>query len=75
MPHANNQGVRIHYEVEGDGPPFVLLHGGLSNLEVWYEIGYVESLKKDYKLILIDARGYGASVTSLITQKPMKWNY
>jgi len=61
MPHANSHGVRIHYEVEGDGPPFVLLHGGLSNLEVWYETGYVESLKKDYKLILIDARGYGAS--------------
>jgi len=61
MPHANNQGVRIHYEVEGNGPPFVLLHGGLSNMEVWYEMGYVKSLKEDYKLILIDARGYGAS--------------
>jgi len=61
MPYANNQGVRIHYEVEGDGPPLVLLHGGLNNLHVWYENGYVESLKKDYKLVLIDARGYGAS--------------
>ena len=21
MPYANNDGIRIHYEVEGDGPP------------------------------------------------------
>lgn len=61
MPYASNRGVRIHYEVEGNGPPLVLLHGGLSNLKAWYEMGYVESLKNDYQLILIDARGYGAS--------------
>jgi len=29
MPYANNQGVRIHYEVEGTGPPLVLQHGGI----------------------------------------------
>jgi len=61
VPYANNQGVRIHYEVEGDGQPLVLLHGGLGSLQAWYEMSYVESLKKDYRLILIDARGYGAS--------------
>ena len=61
MPCANNQGVCIHYEIEGKGPSLVLLHGGLGNLEVWYETGYVEPLKNDYQLILIDARGYGAS--------------
>jgi pimeloyl-ACP methyl ester carboxylesterase len=61
MPYANNQGVRIHYQVEGDGPPLVLLHGGLANLQMFYEIGYVEPLKKNYKLVLIDMRGYGAS--------------
>jgi pimeloyl-ACP methyl ester carboxylesterase len=53
--------VRIHYEVEGHGPPLVLLHGGLSNLKIWYELGYVNSLKNDYQLVLIDIRGYGAS--------------
>jgi len=61
MPYVNNQGVRIHYEVEGNGPPLLLLHGGLSNLTVWYDLGYVESLKNDYRLILSDLRGYGAS--------------
>jgi pimeloyl-ACP methyl ester carboxylesterase len=27
MPFAVNRGVRIHYEVEGSGPPLVLHHG------------------------------------------------
>jgi hypothetical protein len=27
MPHASNLGVKIHYEVEGSGPPLVLAHG------------------------------------------------
>lgn len=61
MPYANNQGVRIHYEVEGDGPPLMLLHGYSGNLKSWHRCGYVDSLKNDYNLILIDARGHGAS--------------
>jgi len=61
MPYANNQGVRIHYEVEGDGPPLMLLHGYSGNLKSWHRCGYVDPLKNDYNLILIDARGHGAS--------------
>ena len=61
MPTANNQGIRIHYEVEGQGPPLVLQHGLTADLESWRSIGYVEALKNDYRLILIDARGHGAS--------------
>lgn len=61
MPYADNQGVRIHYEVEGNGPGLVLLHGLGSDLESWRDSGYVERLKKDYQLILIDARGHGLS--------------
>ncbi|MFQ5872511.1 MAG: alpha/beta fold hydrolase [Dehalococcoidia bacterium] len=61
MPYAENQGVRIHYHVEGDGPPLVLQHGLTASLEGWYDAGYVEALKGDYRLILVDARGHGAS--------------
>jgi pimeloyl-ACP methyl ester carboxylesterase len=61
MPYANNQEVRIHYEVEGDGAPLVLLHGLSETYEIWHISGYVESLKKQYKLILVDARGHGDS--------------
>jgi pimeloyl-ACP methyl ester carboxylesterase len=61
MPYADNEGVRIYYEVEGEGPPLVLMHGGLGSLEMWRMFGFVELLKDDYELILIDARGHGAS--------------
>ena len=61
MPFANNNGIRIHYEIEGTGVPLILQHGFTDSLESWYENGYVETLKRDYGLILVDARGHGAS--------------
>jgi pimeloyl-ACP methyl ester carboxylesterase len=61
MPYAVNQGVRIHYEVEGEGPPLVLLHGLGASLEFWRITGYVEALVNDYRLMLVDPRGHGSS--------------
>lgn len=61
MPYAVNQGVRIHYEVEGEGLPLVMMHGFSGSLEGWYDYGYAQELRKNYRLILMDARGHGAS--------------
>ena len=61
MPYADNDGVQIHYRVEGEGPPLVLQHGFSESVVDWYEAGYVDALRSDYRLILIDARGHGAS--------------
>jgi pimeloyl-ACP methyl ester carboxylesterase len=61
MPYADNNGIRIHYQVEGDGPPLVLQHGSTSSIQAWYQNGFVEPLKSDYQLILLDARGHGQS--------------
>lgn len=61
MPYVRSQGLRMHYHVEGDGPPLVLQHGFGDSLESWYELGYVDALKDEYRLILLDARGHGAS--------------
>lgn len=61
MPYVDNGGIRIHYEVEGSGPSLVLQHGLTISLEEWREFGYVEALKNDYRLIMIDSRGHGAS--------------
>jgi hypothetical protein len=33
MPYADNQGVRIHYQVEGDGPPLVMQHGFTDSIQ------------------------------------------
>jgi Predicted hydrolases or acyltransferases (alpha/beta hydrolase superfamily) len=61
MPYADNQSTRIHYQVEGDGPPLVLQHGFTGNLMRWHSFGYVGALQSSYRLILVDARGHGQS--------------
>jgi pimeloyl-ACP methyl ester carboxylesterase len=61
MSYADNRGVRIHYRVEGTGLPLVLQHGFTQSIEDWYECDYVDVLKRDYRLILADARGHGGS--------------
>lgn len=61
MPYTDNSGVRVHYHVEGAGTPLVLQHGLTSSILRWYEFGFVDALKSDYKLVLIDARGHGDS--------------
>jgi len=61
MPFAKNGDINIYYEVEGEGSPLVLIHGLSQSLDTWRERGYVDSLRNDYKLILIDGRGHGKS--------------
>jgi pimeloyl-ACP methyl ester carboxylesterase len=61
MPTAINNGVGIYYQVEGNGLPLVLHIGGLGRLEAWYQTGFVDALKDDYTLILLDPRGQGRS--------------
>ena len=61
MAYADSDGVRIHYELEGAGPPLVLQHGLSGSMKNWYFNGYVDGLKGDYRLILVDARGHGSS--------------
>lgn len=61
MPFAVNNGVKIHYEVEGEGSPLVLIHGLTGNLEDWYKNGFVDSLKDTYQHILVDLRDHGSS--------------
>jgi pimeloyl-ACP methyl ester carboxylesterase len=61
MAFTVNQGVRIHYETEGEGLPLVIQHGYSDSMETWYEAGYVDALKQTHLVILVDARGHGAS--------------
>ena len=61
MPYADHDGVRIHYHVEGSGPPLVLHHGYSGSLRHWRMNGYVDALRDEYQLIAVDARGHGES--------------
>ena len=61
MPVVENNGINIFYEVEGEGTPIVLIHGGFGNHQEWHIGNYINVLKNSYKLILIDLRGHGQS--------------
>ena len=44
MPKINRDGVDIHYEIHGSGPPLLLTHGYSSTSEMWQ--GQIEALSK-----------------------------
>lgn len=61
MPSASNGVVRIHYVVEGIGPPLLLHHGFTGSSRDWETFGFVTALKDRFQLIMLDARGHGMS--------------
>jgi pimeloyl-ACP methyl ester carboxylesterase len=54
-------GVRLHYEVEGSGPPLILHLGAGADINLWRKAGYVEPLARSYTCVLFDHRGHGLS--------------
>jgi pimeloyl-ACP methyl ester carboxylesterase len=55
-------GARIVYDAIGEGTPLVLLHGGfIQDRSSWWCAGYVERLRGDHRLLVIDLRGHGES--------------
>jgi 3-oxoadipate enol-lactonase len=59
MPYSQRNGLRIYYEVYGEGPPMVLIHASPFNHWLWmYQIARYSAF---YRVIAIDARGYGRS--------------
>ena len=64
MPYATGSGVRIHYEVEGSGAPLALHTGFAGSLADWYDFGYVDALKGENTLVLIDPDGHVVELCS-----------
>jgi pimeloyl-ACP methyl ester carboxylesterase len=55
-------GVKIYYEVKGEGYPVVLVHGFIVNSQSWKRGAlYHDLLKAGYKVITVDLRGNGQS--------------
>ncbi len=54
-------GGRIYFEVEGDGHPLLLIHGGLGTLRMWDE--QVPAFTERYRVIRYDTRGFGRTET------------
>jgi pimeloyl-ACP methyl ester carboxylesterase len=57
-----SEGVRIRYVDVGRGEPVVLVHGFSSSLDAnWGNLGIIEKLSKDFRVIALDCRGHGKS--------------
>ena len=52
--------ISLHYELRGEGPPLLLLHGGTGCHADWAYAGR-EVFEREYRLIAPDARGHGRS--------------
>ena len=59
MPLLDRDGVRIHYEVHGQGPVVLLSHGYSATSQMWR--GQIAALSKDHTLVIWDMRGHGLS--------------
>src|SRR5436309_8677577 len=59
MPKLSRDGVSIHYEVHGSGPPLLLTHGYSLTSAMWQ--GQIAALSRHHRLVLWDMRGHGQS--------------
>jgi pimeloyl-ACP methyl ester carboxylesterase len=48
---------RLYYEVDGEGPPVLLVHAGVAHLRMWDE--QVAAWRDRFKIIRYDQRGFG----------------
>ncbi|MBX5470202.1 MAG: alpha/beta fold hydrolase [Thermoleophilaceae bacterium] len=56
---AHLSGTRLAYELAGEGPPVVLVHGFSLDMSMWDE--HFDALSERYRVLRYDARGYGLS--------------
>jgi pimeloyl-ACP methyl ester carboxylesterase len=63
MPFAEQAGVRIYYEVHGEGPAVVFIHGSGGHHAAWWQ--QVPSLRRSYSVVTLDLRGFGNSTSDL----------
>ncbi len=59
MPVATVNGVNLSYQVDGEGPPLVLMHGFSTGLFVWEPL--IDRLARTFQVFRYDHRGHGDS--------------
>lgn len=56
---ANINGIKIYYEIYGEGEPLLIIHGNGQNIsEMHFQISH---FAKNYRVIVADSRGHGNS--------------
>lgn len=56
---ASVNGIDMYYEIYGQGPPLILLHGFTLTASMWKR--YIDALVEHYRVIAVDLRGHGRS--------------
>jgi 3-oxoadipate enol-lactonase len=59
MPYVTTPDAEVYYEVQGEGAPLVLVHGGGGNHAAWWQ--QVPHFAGRYQVITIDLPGFGLS--------------
>lgn len=59
MPYCPANGTRLYYEVHGEGPPIVFVHGAGGNHASWFR--QTLAFAKSRSVIVYDQRGFGNS--------------
>ncbi len=56
---SGDEGIKLYYEVHGDGPALILTHGYSATSQMW--AGQIDALAPHFKVITWDMRGHGQS--------------
>jgi pimeloyl-ACP methyl ester carboxylesterase len=57
-----SRGVKLHYTIQGEGEPVILIHGFGANIEFeWVQSGVLPALAQNYMVIALDNCGHGQS--------------
>jgi len=58
MPYADVNGLHLYYEEHGEGPPLVLLHGGLMTIDLNFHVA-LPALAERRRVIAVELQGHG----------------
>jgi len=59
VPKVSVNGLKLYYEIEGDGEPVVLIPGFAAGRWIWFK--QTEDLSRNFRVIIFDPRGVSAS--------------
>jgi len=65
--HAALNDVSLYYEVQGEGPPLVLIHGWTLNSRMWDD--QIPAFAARYRVVRYDRRGFGRSTGEPATDR------
>jgi pimeloyl-ACP methyl ester carboxylesterase len=66
--YAEVNGIKLYYEIYGQGEPLVLIHGGLTTIDEMQ--GWVQSLAEKRRVIAVEMQGHGRTAD---TNRPMSF--